>query len=53
MAKKKKTVAIDEDLLKWVESETEKKEFASLSHAVQKGLSEMKGRYEIKEKKGN
>lgn len=40
--KKKVSVSIDEGLLAWVNSEIDKKRFASLSHAVNLSLSELK-----------
>jgi Arc/MetJ-type ribon-helix-helix transcriptional regulator len=40
--KKKISVSIDDDLLKWAESEVEKRRFASLSHALNFALNELK-----------
>lgn len=40
--KKKVSVAIDEDLLIWVEDQIQKKRFASVSHAVNYSLNEVK-----------
>ena len=45
---KKATITIDEDLVIWVNDMIEKKEFSSLSHAVQKALYELKQKYENK-----
>jgi Arc/MetJ-type ribon-helix-helix transcriptional regulator len=43
LGKKLKTsVAIDEDLLKWVDSEIKTKRFASRSHAIEYSLQNMK-----------
>ena len=44
----KKTISIDEELVKWVESMIETKEFANFSHAVQKALYQLKESYETK-----
>jgi Arc/MetJ-type ribon-helix-helix transcriptional regulator len=40
--KRKISVSIDDDLLKWAESEIKKKRFASLSHALNLALNELK-----------
>jgi Arc/MetJ-type ribon-helix-helix transcriptional regulator len=40
--KKKISVSIDEDLLAWVDAEIEKKTFASISHAINLSLNELK-----------
>jgi len=42
MAKKKVSVSLDEDVLKWTDEEVEKKRFASLSHAVNFALNELR-----------
>ena len=42
--KKKISVAIDEDLLEWIQSGIQKKRFASTSHAVNYALNEMRKR---------
>ena len=42
--KTKVSVSIDEDLLKWATAEVKKKRFASLSHAVNFALNELKGK---------
>lgn len=44
--KEKVTISVNDGLLKWVHKMIEKKEFASVSHAVQKALSLMKLKYE-------
>lgn len=43
-----KTVTIDDRLISWVESKIEEKEFGSLSHAIEKGLTLLKKTYETK-----
>jgi Arc/MetJ-type ribon-helix-helix transcriptional regulator len=48
MPKRTKTISIDSRLIDWVNSEIEKKEFSSLSHAVEKALYELKRSYETK-----
>lgn len=40
--KLKKTVAIDEDIYNWVMKKVKLKEYASLSHAIQKALLDLK-----------
>ena len=40
--KLKKTVAIDEDIYEWVMQKVKLKEYASLSHAIQKALLDLK-----------
>ena len=50
MPKIPKTVTINQDLLDWINQKIEEKEFASLSHAVEKGLYTMKKNYEKTEK---
>lgn len=42
----KKTVNINQELLDWINQKIDEKEFASLSHAVEKGLYTMKKNYE-------
>jgi Arc/MetJ-type ribon-helix-helix transcriptional regulator len=42
----KKTVTIDVKLVKWIEEMVEKKEFGSLSHAIEKAIYELKKQYE-------
>ena len=46
MPKRSVTVTIDVDLLEWVNEEIEKKEFASISHALEKALVKLKEQYE-------
>ena len=48
--KLKKTITINQELLDWINQKIEEKEFASLSHAVEKGLYTMKKNYEETEK---
>ena len=43
-----KTITLDSELLKWVDSQIEQKEFSSLSHAVEKALFELKKTYSKK-----
>jgi Arc/MetJ-type ribon-helix-helix transcriptional regulator len=40
--KLKKTVAIDKDIYDWVMQKVKLKEYASLSHAIQKALLDLK-----------
>ncbi|MCL4345810.1 MAG: ribbon-helix-helix domain-containing protein [Candidatus Thermoplasmatota archaeon] len=40
--KKKVSVSLDEEVLAWAEEEVKKKRFASLSHAVNFALNELK-----------
>ena len=52
MAKLRRNVTIDEKLLAWVDEEIEKKRFASLSHAIEQALYQLKHKartYNIKE----
>jgi Arc/MetJ-type ribon-helix-helix transcriptional regulator len=44
--KLKKTITINQDILDWINQKIEEKEFASLSHAVEKGLYQLKKNYE-------
>ena len=44
--KLKKTITINKDFLDWIDQKIEEKEFASLSHAVEKGLYQLKKNYE-------
>lgn len=46
--RKTKTITIDSDLLKWIEEKIETKEFANLSHAIEKALYELRKAYEEK-----
>jgi len=41
-----KTVTIDRELVEWMEGMIEKKEFASLSHAIEKALTKLRAEYE-------
>ena len=42
MVKVRKNVTIDNELIKWVETEIKKKRFASLSHAIEYALTKLK-----------
>jgi len=42
MPKIKKTVTLDKDLLAWVEGQIKEKRFASLSHALEYALKNLK-----------
>ena len=42
MVKLRKNVTIDERLIEWVETQIEKKRFASLSHAIEFALMKLK-----------
>jgi Arc/MetJ-type ribon-helix-helix transcriptional regulator len=42
MNKVKISVSIDQDLLEWIQKEIDKKRFASVSHAVNYALNELK-----------
>ena len=45
MAKKKKTsVSLDDEILMWIEKKIKEKKFASVSHAVEYALEELKKR---------
>jgi len=46
LMKLKKTIAIDQDLYEWVMKKVKVKEYASLSHAVQKALLDLKTKEE-------
>jgi Arc/MetJ-type ribon-helix-helix transcriptional regulator len=46
--KVKTGVTIDPDLYDWVESQVESKEFANITHAVEKGLFLLKEKMESK-----
>jgi Arc/MetJ-type ribon-helix-helix transcriptional regulator len=52
MPKVKKTVTVDSNLVAWVEKQMGKKEFASLSHAIEKSLTRLKAEYDKKEDEG-
>lgn len=47
--KVKKTVTLDSELIEWLEQKIKEKEFGSLSHAIEKGLTHLKREYEKKE----
>lgn len=42
MTKVKTSIALDDDLLKWVDSQIEKKRFANRTHAVEYALQQLK-----------
>jgi len=44
--KEKITITVNDGLLEWVHKKIEEKEFASVSHAIQKALTLMKKEYE-------
>ena len=44
--KRKTSVAIDEELLAWVEDQIKKKRLANVSHAVELGLQTLKDQWE-------
>lgn len=44
--KVKKTVTIDEELIEWLKRMMELKEFGSVSHGIEKGLTKLKEEYE-------
>lgn len=48
MTKVSKTVTIDKDLFEWVDRKIKEKEFGSLSHAIEKGLTLLKKQSEPK-----
>ncbi len=48
--KLKKSVTINKELLDWINQKLEEKEFASLSHAVEKALYQLKKTYEQSKK---
>jgi Arc/MetJ-type ribon-helix-helix transcriptional regulator len=45
-----KTVTIDKELLDWIEEKIKEKEFASLCHAIEKALYELKEREQEEER---
>jgi len=45
----KKTVTLDSELIEWLGQKIKEKEFGSLSHAIEKGLTRLKEEYEKKE----
>jgi Arc/MetJ-type ribon-helix-helix transcriptional regulator len=42
----KKTVNLDKDLVDWIEKQIEQHKFASVTHAIQRAIFEMKEREE-------
>jgi len=46
--KVKKTITIDKELLEWIERKIKEKEFASVSHCVEKAILHLKVEYEKK-----
>ena len=53
MGRKLKTsVALDEDLLRWIDEMIKRKIFASRSHAVEYALEHLRKEYERREKEG-
>jgi Arc/MetJ-type ribon-helix-helix transcriptional regulator len=44
--KTKKTVTLDSELIEWLKQKIKEKEFGSLSHAIEKGLTVLKAQYE-------
>ena len=44
MPKAKTSIAIDPDLLKWIESQVKSKRFASRSHAIEYAVNELRKR---------
>ncbi|MCZ7401214.1 MAG: ribbon-helix-helix domain-containing protein [Candidatus Methanoperedens sp.] len=42
MTKLKTSIALDEDLLTWVDKEIDKKRFASRTHAIEYALQQLK-----------
>ena len=47
MTKVKTSIALDDDLLKWVDSQIEKKRFANRTHAIEYSLQQLKDREEF------
>jgi Arc/MetJ-type ribon-helix-helix transcriptional regulator len=43
--KLKKTISIDKELLDWLEQKIQEKEFGSLSHGIEKALTELRKKY--------
>jgi len=48
MTKQTKTITLNKGLLEWIEEMIEKKEFGSISHAIEKALTKMRNEYERK-----
>jgi len=44
--KVKKTITIDKELLEWIERKIKEKEFGSISHAIEKAVTELQKKYE-------
>jgi len=44
LTKKKTSVSLDEQLLSWIEKKMKEKKFASISHAIEYALEELKKR---------
>ena len=44
--KVQKTVTLDSELVEWVKTKIKEKEFASLSHSIEKALTQLKKDYE-------
>ncbi|MCX9012254.1 MAG: ribbon-helix-helix domain-containing protein [Candidatus Methanoperedens sp.] len=51
MAKIKTSIALDEDLLKWVDMQIEKKRFANRTHAIEFALQQLVERDKIESEK--
>ncbi len=51
MTKVKTSIALDDDLLKWVDSQIEKKRFANRTHAIKYALQQLKEREEVEGEK--
>jgi len=49
MKKRKVTITVDEEIIRWIEKEIAKKRFASISHAVEFALARL---IEREEKEG-
>lgn len=43
-----KTITINKELLEWIEEKIEEREFASVSHCVEKAVYRLKAEYEKK-----
>jgi len=46
MAKKKTSIALDEELLKWIDKQVESKRFANRTHAIEYALQKLKEKEE-------
>ncbi len=51
MTKVKTSIALDDDLLKWVDSQIEKKRFANRTHAIEYSLQQLKEIEEVESEK--